>query len=89
MQAFEYNGNIYVKIIPCKSLFNSTTIHEVVTRGSIFALNLNTSIFTVLPQGADQGKFNEQSKNTRQGQDGCSKKSGKGTSKSNQSRLFE
>ena len=50
---FLYKQIPYQKIIPSKRLFNSTTIHEVVTRGDIFALNLLTGIFTVLPQGAD------------------------------------
>ena len=50
---FVHNGNPYMRITPCKRLFNSTTIHQVVTRGDFFAVNLQTGIFTVLPQGAD------------------------------------
>ena len=50
---FIYNNEPYMKIIPTKRLFNSTTIHEVVTRGDFFAVNLATNIFTVLPAGAD------------------------------------
>lgn len=46
---FEFNNSVYRKIIPCKTLFRSTTIHEVVNRGDIFALNLTTGVFTVLP----------------------------------------
>lgn len=59
LKVFMHNDMPYVKIIPCKRLFNSTTIHEVVTRGDIFALNLLTTQFTVLPNGAD--KWNQES----------------------------
>lgn len=52
MKSFIYKSETYIKIIPCKRLFNSTTIHEVVTRGSFFALNLRTGIFTVIPGDA-------------------------------------
>jgi hypothetical protein len=50
---FVYKGVPYMRIIPTKRLFNSTTVHEVVTRGDFFAVNLKNSIFTVLPKGAD------------------------------------
>lgn len=49
LQTFNHNNTTYVKIIPSKKLFNSTMIHEVVTRGDIFALNLETGEFTILP----------------------------------------
>ena len=52
-KAFLYKSDTYIKIIPCKRLFNSTTVHEVVTRGSFFALNLKTGIFTVIPGDAE------------------------------------
>lgn len=51
-----YEGQPYMKIIPTKRLFNSTTIHEVVTRGDFFAVNVITTVFTVLPAGADSGQ---------------------------------
>lgn len=54
IKTFTYEGKTYTKIIPAKSLFNSTMVHEVVTRGSIFALNLDTGIFTILPPFADR-----------------------------------
>lgn len=47
------DGKPYMRITPAKRLFNSTMIHEVVTRGDFFAVNLQTGIFTVLPQGSD------------------------------------
>jgi len=49
LHTFNQNNTTYVKIIPAKKLFNSTMIHEVVTRGDIFALNLETGEFTILP----------------------------------------
>ena len=49
---FIHKGETYMKIIPTKKLFNSTTIHEVVTRGDCFAVNINTQVFTVLPASA-------------------------------------
>lgn len=56
-QFFTYEGVPYMRIIPCKRLLNSTTIYEVVTRGSFFATNMQTGIFTVLPAGADKGEL--------------------------------
>ena len=55
-KVFVYEGRPFMKIIPSKALFRSTTIHEVVNRGDIFALNLATGIFTILPNGADKPK---------------------------------
>ena len=49
LHTFNHNNTTYVKIIPSKKLFNSTMIHEVETRGDIFALNLETGEFTILP----------------------------------------
>lgn len=51
---FMHNGEPYLRIIPSKKLFNSTMIHEVVTRGDFFAVNLLTNIFTILPQSCNQ-----------------------------------
>jgi hypothetical protein len=50
---FMYKGEPYMKIVPVKRLFNSTMIHEVITRGDFFAVNLLTNVFTVLPAGAN------------------------------------
>ena len=49
LHTFNHNNTTYVKIIPSKKLFNSTMIHEVVNRGDVFALNLETGEFTILP----------------------------------------
>lgn len=44
----EYNDRKYMKIIPSKRLFNSTMVHEVVTRGDFFAVDMESKQFTVL-----------------------------------------
>lgn len=46
---FLYKGEQHLRIIPGKKLFNSTMVHEVVNRGDVFALNLETGLFTILP----------------------------------------
>lgn len=53
-QVFIYKDKPYMKVIPAKSLFNSTMIHEVVTRGDFFAVSLGDQKLTVLPNGADR-----------------------------------
>ena len=50
---FMYSDKPYMKVIPVKRLFNSTMVHEVVTRGDFFAVCLLDNSLTVLPQGAD------------------------------------
>ena len=44
----ERNGNCYMIVKPCQKLFNSKTIHDVVTRGDLFAVEMNTGELTVL-----------------------------------------
>lgn len=46
---FVYKGQSFMRVIPCKALFHSTTVHEVVNRGDIFCVNLATRVLTVLP----------------------------------------
>lgn len=53
---FMYNNLPFIKVIPVKRLFNSTMVHEVVTRGSFFAVCLLDNSLTVLPQGADSNE---------------------------------
>lgn len=53
MKAFIYNGEVYIRLIPAKRLFNSTTIHEVVNRGDIFAMRCSDQQFTVVPGKAE------------------------------------
>jgi hypothetical protein len=49
LKAFELDGVIYIRIIPGKKLFQSTMVHSVVTRGDIFAMRLEDSVFTIIP----------------------------------------
>lgn len=49
MKAFIYKGELYIRAIPCKRLFNSTTVHEVVNRGDIFALRVSDQQLTIVP----------------------------------------
>jgi hypothetical protein len=56
LEIFMYQDRPFMKVIPSKTLFRSTTIHEVVNRGDFFAVNMTTGILTVLPQGANKEK---------------------------------
>lgn len=51
-KAFFYNDKLYLRAIPVKKLFNSTTIHNVITRGDIFALCVEDNSLTVVPGNA-------------------------------------
>lgn len=53
MKAFIYNGNLYIRCIPAKTLFRSTTIHNIVNRGDIFAIRVIDSCLTVIPGDAE------------------------------------
>ena len=46
---FRYNGEIYLRTVPAKSLFKSTMVHEVVNRGDIFAVRISDSALTIVP----------------------------------------
>ncbi len=49
MKAFIYNNRTYLRLIPGKKLFQSTLIHEVVNRGDIFGMDIETQVFTIIP----------------------------------------
>jgi len=49
LKAFHYNGELYIRIIPSKRMFNSTMVHEVVNRGDIFAMCVRNQQFTIIP----------------------------------------
>lgn len=57
LKAFELDGVFYIRIIPGKKLFSSTMVHSVVTRGDIFALRLEDSVFTIIPGHAKVRHF--------------------------------
>lgn len=54
MEKFIYNGNIWIRTIPAKTLFHSTMVHEVINRGDLFAIREKTGILTILPKDADK-----------------------------------
>ena len=49
LKGFYYNDELYIRLIPAKSLFKSTMVHEVVTRGDVFGLRCSDSQFTIIP----------------------------------------
>jgi hypothetical protein len=49
MKAFRYNGSLYIRCVPAKTLFHSTMVHEVVNRGDVFALEVGTQKLTIIP----------------------------------------
>lgn len=51
---FVINNQAFMKVVPAKSLIRSTTIHDVVTRGDFFAVNLSTGELTVVTQNKFQ-----------------------------------
>ena len=48
LKALNIDGRNYYKVIPAKRLFNSTMVHEVITRGDFFAVDIETGTLTVL-----------------------------------------
>ena len=52
MKLFYYSGQLYMRVVPSKRMFQSTMIHEVVTRGDVFAVHMETGQFTVVPGAA-------------------------------------
>lgn len=46
---FVYNNNIYFLCKPVKALFKSDMVHNVITRGDVFAVNMLTNELTVIP----------------------------------------
>ena len=45
---FMYEGRLHVRAIPAKKLFNSAMVYEVVNRGDIFAVCMETGTLTIL-----------------------------------------
>jgi len=52
LNTFTYNGQLYIRLVPGKRMFQSTMVHEVVNRGDIFAMRVSDQQFTVIPGGA-------------------------------------
>ena len=53
LNAFYYKDELYIRLIPSKSMFNSTLVHEVVNRGDVFAMRVSNQQFTVVPGKAE------------------------------------
>lgn len=53
MKVFWYEGDIYIRAIPAKSLMKSTMVYEVVTRGDVFALRIRDSQLTIIKGTAE------------------------------------
>ena len=49
MKLFRYRGRLYIRCIPGKRLFNSTLVHEVVNRGDVFAMEVDSQQLTIIP----------------------------------------
>jgi len=49
IKVFLFEDKIYLRVVPGKKLFNSTMIHEVVNRGDIFAVDMETQRLTIIP----------------------------------------
>ena len=48
MITFDHRGGTFTLIKPAKSLFRSNMVHDVMTRGDVFALNISTRVFTII-----------------------------------------
>lgn len=53
LRTFYYKGQLYIRLVPSKPLFNSTMVHEVVNRGDVFAMRVSDQQFTIVPGKAD------------------------------------
>jgi hypothetical protein len=49
LTTFYYKGELYIRTVPGKSLFNSTMIHQVVNRGDVFAMRVSDQTLTIIP----------------------------------------
>jgi hypothetical protein len=45
---FMYRGERYAHITPAKRLLNSTMVYDVIMRGDIFGMNMDTQVFTII-----------------------------------------
>lgn len=47
---FTYNGRTYKHITPVKRLLQSTMVYDVIMRGDVFGMDVDTQEFTVIPR---------------------------------------
>lgn len=48
--SFMHSGEEYIQVTPSKRLFNSTMVHDAITRGDIFAVRVRDNMLTILPR---------------------------------------
>ena len=53
LNAFYYKDELYIRLVPSKTMFHSTMVHEVVNRGDVFAMKASNQQFTVIPGKAE------------------------------------
>jgi hypothetical protein len=47
LKFFEKNGDIFMEVMPVKALFHSDMVHDVITHGRQFVVNMNTGDLTI------------------------------------------
>ena len=53
LKTFYYKGELYIRLVPAKTLFHSTMVHQVVNRGDVFAMRMSDQALTIVPGKAD------------------------------------
>jgi len=54
------DGTIYLVCRPVKTLFRSNMIHDVITRGDYFAVNIETGDLTIIKGDANYARSNDE-----------------------------
>lgn len=44
---FSHFDRVFMEVVPCKSLFRSTMVHDVITKGRKFVVDMNTGELTI------------------------------------------
>lgn len=57
LNCFYYRNDLYIRLVPAKTLFNSTMVHQVVNRGDVFAMRVSDQQFTIVPGRANVNHF--------------------------------
>ena len=57
MNILRWEGRLYIRAVPAKSLFRSNLIHEVITRGDVFAVSCDDNKLTIIPGTAQVEQF--------------------------------
>ena len=57
MNILRWEGRLYIRAVPAKSLFRSNLIHEVITRGDVFAVSVEDNKLTIIPGTAQVEQF--------------------------------